>query len=48
MQRYGGYREGSWDNPTTGSDRDTFYVFAYDWRRDNVESARSFAGAWKN
>src|SRR5918911_1525617 len=26
---------------THGGDRDTFYVFAYDWRRDNVESARA-------
>jgi pimeloyl-ACP methyl ester carboxylesterase len=37
---YGGYREGDWDNPPEGGDVDTFYVFAYDWRRDNVESAR--------
>jgi pimeloyl-ACP methyl ester carboxylesterase len=37
---FGGYREGDWDNPPEGGDRDTFYVFAYDWRRDNVESAR--------
>jgi pimeloyl-ACP methyl ester carboxylesterase len=40
---YGGYREGDWDNPPEGGDRDTFYVFAYDWRRDNVESARLLA-----
>ncbi|MFL6257998.1 MAG: lipase/acyltransferase domain-containing protein [Pyrinomonadaceae bacterium] len=37
---YGGYREGDWANPPEGGDEDTFYVFAYDWRRDNVESAR--------
>ncbi|HST53546.1 MAG TPA: hypothetical protein VLJ61_16155 [Pyrinomonadaceae bacterium] len=37
---FGGYREGDWDNPPEGGDHDTFYVFAYDWRRDNVESAR--------
>src|SRR3954462_7845265 len=37
---YGGYREGDWDNPPEGGDQDTFYVFPYDWRRDNVESAR--------
>ncbi len=37
---FGGYREGDWDNPPEGGDQDTFYVFAYDWRRDNVESAR--------
>ncbi len=40
MKNYGGYREGDWDNPTADGDRDTFYVFAYDWRRDNVETAR--------
>ncbi len=40
LHRYGGYREGSWDSPVAGGDQDTFYVFAYDWRRDNVESAR--------
>jgi pimeloyl-ACP methyl ester carboxylesterase len=40
LEEYGGYREGDWDNPPEGGDSDTFYVFAYDWRRDNVESAR--------
>jgi pimeloyl-ACP methyl ester carboxylesterase len=40
LRNYGGYREGNWDNPSHDGDRDTFYVFAYDWRRDNVESAR--------
>ena len=40
LEEYGGYREGDWDNPPAGGDRDTFYVFPYDWRRDNVESAR--------
>src|SRR5256714_246616 len=40
LEDYGGYREGDWDNPPEGGDRDTFYVFPYDWRRDNVESAR--------
>ena len=42
LRNFGGYREGSWNNPPEGGDRDTFYVFAYDWRRDNVESAREF------
>lgn len=37
---YGGYREGNWESPGAGGDQDTFYVFAYDWRRDNVENAR--------
>jgi pimeloyl-ACP methyl ester carboxylesterase len=40
LKKYGGYREGDWDAPTADGDRDTFYVFAYDWRRDNVETAR--------
>lgn len=40
LKEFGGYREGDWDNPPEGGDADTFYVFAYDWRRDNVESAR--------
>lgn len=32
-----GYTEASWDKPQA---TDVFYVFAYDWRRDNVETAR--------
>ena len=40
LRRYAGYREGDWDNPGADGDRDTFYVFAYDWRRDNVTNAR--------
>jgi len=40
LRRYGGYKEGDWDAPAPEGDRDTFYVFAYDWRRDNVETAR--------
>ncbi len=40
LKQYGGYAEGDWNNPSPEGDRDTFYVFAYDWRRDNVESAR--------
>ena len=40
LRRYAGYREASWDNPGVDGDRDTFYVFAYDWRRDNVANAR--------
>ena len=43
LERYGGYRRGSFDAPEADGDRDTFYVFAYDWRRDNVESARLLA-----
>src|SRR5215208_4651343 len=43
LEDYGGYREGDWANPPEGGDRDTFYVFPYAWRRDNVESARLLA-----
>ena len=40
LRNYGGYREGDWTNPAADGDRDSFYVFPYDWRRDNVETAR--------
>jgi pimeloyl-ACP methyl ester carboxylesterase len=40
LRRYAGYHEGDWENPGADGDRDTFYVFAYDWRRDNVANAR--------
>lgn len=32
-----GYTEANWNKPQAA---DVFYVFPYDWRRDNVESAR--------
>ena len=32
-----GYTEADWKHPKA---TDVFYVFAYDWRRDNVESAQ--------
>ena len=40
LRNYAGYRDGDWENPGSNGDADTFYVFAYDWRRDNVENAR--------
>lgn len=40
LSEYAGYREGDWDNPGPDDYQDTFYVFPYDWRRDNVESAQ--------
>jgi hypothetical protein len=40
LRRFGNYRDGDWNNPPADGDRDTFYVFPYDWRRDNVESAQ--------
>ena len=44
LRNYGGYREGDWSNPFEGGDRDAYYVFPYDWRRDNVETARELIG----
>jgi pimeloyl-ACP methyl ester carboxylesterase len=43
LENQGGYRRGDIDAPATDGDRDTYYLFAYDWRRDNVESARKLA-----
>jgi pimeloyl-ACP methyl ester carboxylesterase len=41
MESYGGYTKGDWENPDAGSGgMDKYYVFAYDWRLDNVENAR--------
>lgn len=40
LHEYGGYTEGDWNSPAQDGDHDKFYVFAYDWRRDNVENAR--------
>jgi pimeloyl-ACP methyl ester carboxylesterase len=40
LRRYAGYRDGDWENPAADGYQDTFYVFAYDWRQDNVSNAR--------
>lgn len=40
LRRYAGYRDGNWDNPAADGYQDTFYVFPYDWRQDNVSNAR--------
>ncbi|HEX8637473.1 MAG TPA: hypothetical protein VF692_05375 [Pyrinomonadaceae bacterium] len=40
LEKRGGYAEGKWDAPGANGDKDTFYVFPYDWRYDNVENAR--------
>ena len=40
LEKRGGYSEGKWDNPSANGYEDTFYVFPYDWRYDNVENAR--------
>ena len=36
----GGYREEIWDKPSEDGYHDSIYIFAYDWRLDNVENAR--------
>jgi len=40
LRSYAGYRDGDWNNPTADGYEDTFYVFPYDWRQDNVSNAR--------
>ena len=40
LKNYGGYTEVSWDEPPKKLE-DTFFVFPYDWRRDNVETAHA-------
>src|SRR5262252_2535922 len=41
LERYGGYKRGSFAAPPPGGDCETLYLFPYDWRRDLVESARA-------
>jgi pimeloyl-ACP methyl ester carboxylesterase len=36
----GDYKRGDWDKPDALGFKDTYYVFAYDWRRDNAENAK--------
>ncbi len=40
LQTRGGYREANWATATRKDSEDTFYVFPYDWRQDNVENAQ--------
>jgi pimeloyl-ACP methyl ester carboxylesterase len=40
LRRYAGYRDGDWENPGADGGEDTFYVYPYDWRQDNVTNAR--------
>lgn len=41
LEKRGGFREAKWNTATKNDSQDTFFVFPYDWRRDNVESART-------
>lgn len=43
LENYAGYKRGDIDNPASDGGHDTFYLFAYDWRRDNVEAAQTLA-----
>ncbi|HSE30380.1 MAG TPA: hypothetical protein VLA93_02260 [Pyrinomonadaceae bacterium] len=40
LRNYVGFRDGNWETPAPDGDKDTFYVFSYDWRKDNVANAR--------
>ena len=40
MEIRGGYKEEKFDAPTADGFQDSLYVFAYDWRLDNVVNAR--------
>jgi len=42
LQDVGGYEQGDIEHPHAG---ETLYVFTYDWRRDNVETARALSEA---
>lgn len=43
LEKHGEYKRGDIDNPPADGDQNTYYLFAYDWRRDNVESAQKLA-----
>lgn len=40
LEKFAGYREVKWDEATPNDTSDTFFVFPYDWRQDNVRSAQ--------
>jgi pimeloyl-ACP methyl ester carboxylesterase len=40
LRHYAGYRDGNWETPGPEDYQDTFYLFPYDWRKDNVANAR--------
>ena len=40
LQTRGGYHEAKWNTTSRRDAQDSFYVFPYDWRRDNVENAQ--------
>lgn len=40
LKATGGFREAKWNTAAKRDYQDTFFVFPYDWRRDNVENAQ--------
>lgn len=40
LRHYAGYTQRDWEDVGPGGDKDSFYVFPYDWRLDNVANAR--------
>lgn len=40
LEAPGDYKEASWDAPPADGYQDVYYVYPYDWRRDNVENSR--------
>jgi pimeloyl-ACP methyl ester carboxylesterase len=40
LETRGGYHEAKWSTSARRDASDSFYVFPYDWRRDNVENAQ--------
>ncbi len=40
LDKKAGYQRIIWEKAQPTDDKDTYFVFAYDWRRDNVENAK--------
>jgi hypothetical protein len=40
LETTGEYKRGNWDKPEINAYKDTYYVFAYDWRHDNAANAK--------
>jgi pimeloyl-ACP methyl ester carboxylesterase len=40
LEKKGGLVRGNWETPIADKDANQYYVYAYDWRQDNVENAQ--------
>jgi pimeloyl-ACP methyl ester carboxylesterase len=40
LETTGNYKRGDWEKPEIMAYKDTYFVFAYDWRLDNAENAK--------